>query len=322
MFDRKCIWMFLFSSAIIVCFSAEEINGSKVFNLAALDKSIKGIPYHATTAHYRQCFSICSLNPKCLSFDHSYTFEIGECSFYDIGLPVLNQTNKLMEKTGFNYYTIPIIATDCIDWYRMGHREDGVYEVYLLAKYKRRVYCLMTGSGGGWMAFQRRFDGSVQFFGRNWEDFKNGFGDSDGEYYLGNELLHLLTTSESHDYMVQAHAKDGSRKRKNIHNVRIESEEENYKIEYREEDIDSASGSGTNYGLVMRGQDFLTFDHDRYDCAQRYGGWWHKKCHAVAMNGNYISTNHANGIMWGGWKGHGESLQSCLLMVRRSSFHH
>ena len=37
-----------------------------------------------------------------------------------------------------------------------------------------------------------RFDGSVDFH-RSWEDYKNGFGDPNGEYWLGNEALHLLT---------------------------------------------------------------------------------------------------------------------------------
>ena len=81
--------------------------------------------------------------------------------------------------------------------------------------------------------------GTVRFFRRNWEEFKNGFGNSGGEYYLGNELLHLLTTSEDYDYLVEAQSRDGDVRRKLIRKVRIESEEENYKIQYREEDIDN-----------------------------------------------------------------------------------
>uniref|UniRef100_A0A7M5WRM1 Fibrinogen C-terminal domain-containing protein n=1 Tax=Clytia hemisphaerica TaxID=252671 RepID=A0A7M5WRM1_9CNID len=221
--------------AVNICLIVTEANGSKVFNLIATDKTIVATPFQSTTAHYGQCFSICSLNLKCLSFDHSYTSDIGECSFYD-----LYQTNNLKEKPGVKFYSQTLLtATDCVDWFNLGYRKNGIYEVNLLGKYMRRVYCHMQAAEGGWMAFQRRFDGSVNFFGRNWEEFKNGFGNPEGEYYLGNELLHLLTTSEDYDYLVEArrHESGTSARRKLIHKVHIESEEEDYKIQYRLEDI-------------------------------------------------------------------------------------
>jgi len=45
---------------------------------------------------------------------------------------------------------------------------------------------------GGWTIIQHRFDGSTDFY-QNWENYKNGFGDVEREYWLGLETIHELT---------------------------------------------------------------------------------------------------------------------------------
>ena len=55
------------------------------------------------------------------------------------------------------------------------------------------VFCDQTTDGGGWTVFQKRLNGSVDFY-RYWNDYKCGFGDLNSEFWLGLDKIHRLTS--------------------------------------------------------------------------------------------------------------------------------
>ena len=86
-------------------------------------------------------------------------------------------------------------AKNCDDLYKSGKTTTGVYTIDPDELGAFDVRCDMdTTPGRGWTVFQRRVDGSLDFY-RNWIDYKNGFGNLSSEFWLGLDKIHRLSAS-------------------------------------------------------------------------------------------------------------------------------
>ncbi|NXH81087.1 FCN2 protein, partial [Edolisoma coerulescens] len=101
---------------------------------------------------------------------------------------------------------------DCASVYYNGLRRSGIYSILPSVRdVPIEVLCEMDTEGGGWTVIQRRQDGSVDF-NRTWNEYKEGFGDLNGEFWLGNDNIHRMTSQG--DYSLRIDLEDWNNKHK------------------------------------------------------------------------------------------------------------
>ncbi|KAG9330006.1 hypothetical protein JZ751_028283 [Albula glossodonta] len=175
------------------------------------------------------------------------------------------------------------------------------------------------------VVIQRRMDGTVNFY-RPWDQYKKGFGNPDGEYWLGLENIFLLTSTKSCELKVDMEDFEEGSVHSRYSSFHIDRESEGYKLHVSGY-IDGGAGDSLTQHNEMK---FTTFDkdqdhHSSSNCATVYhGGFWFKKCYAANPNGLYTwgSTAAADtGVIWHTWKGVSYSLKSITMKIRPLPVH-
>lgn len=232
---------------------------------------------------------------------------------------------------------IQLFYKDCSDYYKMGKRLNGVYQIMPDPKNKTfEVFCDMESMGGGWTVVQRRKDGSINF-NRTWDEYKNGFGNLSGEFWLGNDRLHLLSKSSNMMLRIELEDFKGVKEFANYDQFYVANEYLKYKLS-----VSGYSGTAGDALLFSKqynhDQKFFTTpdkDNDRYpsgNCGAYYSsGWWFDACMSANLNGKYYEKEYKgvrNGIFWGTWQGVSEenfnsfrqTFKAVSMMIRPKDF--
>ena len=142
------------------------------------------------------------------------------------------------------------------------------------------VLCDLKTLNGGWTIIHRRQDGTEDF-NRNWTEYVEGFGNLSGEFFIGLEKLHALTTQGATQelYIILEDFEGASRYAK-YGLFKIGSEKNGYNLT-----IGSYTGNAGDSFNTHNGYKFSTTDRNNdksknINCTVKYrGAWWRKSCY-------------------------------------------
>ncbi|XP_017465769.1 PREDICTED: ryncolin-1-like [Rhagoletis zephyria] len=200
-----------------------------------------------------------------------------------------------------------------------GSFKSGIYTI----KYQRfgddpfKVWCDEDTDFGGWIVIQRRISAELDFY-RNWEQYKQGFGELSDNYWIGLNKLHALTASCEQELYIKMEASNGTKYYAKYDLFVIGSEEEDYVLRT----LGNYTGNAEDCFKPHEGEKFTTFDRDNDDkpvgsCAEKYrGAWWYHDCyHWSNLNGDYSQKDNGQGVTWNGIQMY-ESLKFAQMMIR------
>ncbi|CAL1284422.1 unnamed protein product [Larinioides sclopetarius] len=213
---------------------------------------------------------------------------------------------------------------DCEELKENGVTKSGKYTIYprnrLASCQSIEVYCDMETDGGGWTVIQRRgqYGNGEDYFNKKWSYYKQGFGNLDKEFWLGNEKIYSITNQGQYAVRMEMEHENGTSAFTVYENFWIENEDAKYKLH-----ISDASGPGGDAISNDDGYVFYTVDQPNRsgdDQSTRSGGWWRNGKGTSSLNGlNLYKTDKedsSDGIIWVTFGDNKNSLKATEIKVR------
>lgn len=154
----------------------------------------------------------------------------------------------------------------------------------------------METESKGLIVVQRRIDASVSFSHKSWMQYKNSFGNLEGNFWIGLEKLHAIA-APGRGAMLRVDVRHQSEPNTTYYakysTFEIGNEADGYRLK-----IGGYQGNAGDSFAVHNGMKFTTFDNDNdlayLNCGSSHnGGWWHKDCFidGCFLNGVYPNAS-------------------------------
>ncbi|XP_056246370.1 angiopoietin-related protein 4 [Seriola aureovittata] len=215
-------------------------------------------------------------------------------------------------------------ASDCHELFLRGETTSGVYTIQPVNAEPFKVFCEMTADGG-WTVIQRRQDGSVDF-DQLWQAYEKGFGNLNGEFWLGLEKIHSI--AKYGGYILNIKLSDWG---DDLASVRfpfqLGGEETKYSLQIQEVGtfsiLESSLGTDATSSLPFSTRDQDNDQKNDTNCAKHLsGGWWFSNCGRSNLNGRYFQSpppkqrhQRKQGIFWKTWRGRYYPMKSSVMMI-------
>lgn len=165
-------------------------------------------------------------------------------------------------------------GTSTIIW---GNSSD-VHNATLSKNNNFEVFLNFDIAGPQWIVIQQRIRGGVDFQ-KSWAEYKQGFGDFwDGDFFLGLDKIHRLTTGLPHELYIHLEQFNGITNFARYSEFVISGEDDGYRLSK----LGNFTGNTTDAMEYGRGYKFTTYDRDNdlmnTNCAEEYSPWWYNTC--------------------------------------------
>ncbi|RXG58265.1 Techylectin-5B [Armadillidium vulgare] len=197
---------------------------------------------------------------------------------------------------------------NCAEIQEMGDNETGVRKIYLdkyFMKKTIKVFCDQETDGGGWTVLQQRKDiPNRENFYRKWTEYKLGFGNLSGEFWLGLDNIHSL-------------------KRDTLMILRVDLEDCEVGVRWAKYEYFYISDENGKNKLDNGNFSWNAGDRLKPQTGMKLstkGAWRYNGCHSSNLNGLPHKGNHssyADGINWGPFRGNYYALKYSKLSIRQ-----
>ncbi|XP_026834323.1 techylectin-5B, partial [Drosophila erecta] len=197
----------------------------------------------------------------------------------------------------------------------------GIYTIQVLGLEPFQVSCDAEIAGSGWTVIARRTSNKLNFV-RSWKEYKKGFGQLNGDFFIGLDKLHVITKSQPHELYIHLEDFEGQTRYAHYDEFFVESENKFYALTK----LGGFTGDAGDSMMHNRNQNFSTFDRDNdgwhKNCAEEYmGAWWHVNCTLSNLFGVYVKGHDGQyfqwkGIVWQSWRSESYSYKVMQMMVR------
>lgn len=176
---------------------------------------------------------------------------------------------------------------------------DGIYGIYLFDNEPTKVtHVLCEMSKGGWTVIFNKGNQNTTF-DKLWNEFRDGFGEIDGDYWLGLNHMSLLTQRTKMELRVEMTNSVEDRDVYEYEYFLVGSEADKFRLRISQLDLSSPT---TDQFKGHNSMYFTTKDKDNdndftLNCATYFGGgWWFNNCYTICLTCTKKELAYPNSI--------------------------